>query len=400
MKKLSILIAILAFSFSDTFAQETTIKKEKTVLPAFKPTLKMSGRVQADIAYVNINGADKTGFHFRRVYLGASGSIFPNLKYRVQVDFAKGKITFTDVFIKAIDLPYIGGNFVVGNYTNPTTLEIQTSSKYIPFLERAIVTNTQGYKWVPGFFYENFGLLNKRLTTQIAYTFNGDKSAGFTDKLTNLGSNLTVRVTGLPYKKENNFIHVGMKYEYVNNADNEYSLKHKTGSPMFDKLKLPTITDVTGQSDIGAEIATVFGQFSFQGEYERSMAMTKTDGTKNIDTYYGLVSFFLTKGDHRPFKNTSFGRVKPKNAISWNKADGFTGGLGAVELLVRYSSSNFGGDLEAEFGNDDEVKSMNNVTAGLNWYLNSHTRFMYNFVYGLTGTNQYNSHAVRFAVDF
>lgn len=398
MKKLNLLLlAILVSSFATMFAQETS---EKKVLPAFKPTVAIHGRIQADIEYEKFNGEDKAGFEFRRLYLSASGNIFTNLKYKAQIEFAQGGVGFRDVYIKAVDLPYIGGNFIVGNYANPTGLDAATSSKYITFLERALITNTQGFRWTPGFFYENYGLLDGKLTTQLAYTFNGDNTKkGFTDKALHMGSNITARITGLPYKSENNFFHVGLNYEFINTQDDTYKLSLRPETHMSDKMKLK-ITDVKMQNDLGVELATAFGPFSFSGEYERSMALTNNDGTKSINTYYGQASFFLTKGDHRSFKKAQFGRTKPVNAISWNKADGFTGGLGAVELAVRYSATSFEGDLKGSFGNDADVKSMSNITGGLNWYLNAHTRFMYNYIYSMTGDNDFNAHTVRFAVDF
>ena len=78
------------------------------------------------------------------------------------------------------------------------------------------------------------------------------------------------------------------------------------------------------------------------------------------------MSWVLT-GESRPYDPHSgtFGRLRPRRAAG-------QGGSGAWELAARLSSL----DL------DDEIRggSEDNVTLGLNWYVNNHTRFMLNVI--------------------
>ena len=90
-----------------------------------------------------------------------------------------------------------------------------------------------------------------------------------------------------------------------------------------------------------------------------------TPNTHQIMSYYGQVSYFLT-GENRPYKNSlaGFGRVKPNNNYGEN-------GWGALEIAVRFSAIDF-----------KENGSLEDITFGLNWYLNPNTRMMFNYVMG------------------
>ncbi|HFA49572.1 MAG TPA: porin, partial [Bacteroidetes bacterium] len=81
------------------------------------------------------------------------------------------------------------------------------------------------------------------------------------------------------------------------------------------------------------------------------------------------VSYFLS-GEHRGYKHGAFSRTKPfKNFCIKDKE------FGAFEVLARYSAMDYSNVVSE--GIDDKVSD---ITLGLNWYLNSHTRLMYNFV--------------------
>ena len=112
-----------------------------------------------------------------------------------------------------------------------------------------------------------------------------------------------------------------------------------------------------------------------------------------MTSYYAFASYFLT-GEHRPYKHASFGRVHPKNDID-------NGGYGAFEVLVRYSTMNASSDVVA--ANAGLPENVNNLAFGFNWYLNAHTRFMYNYVItddGNIALGKLNQHLLRVQIDF
>ena len=99
-----------------------------------------------------------------------------------------------------------------------------------------------------------------------------------------------------------------------------------------------------------------------------------------------VCELFLT-GEHRPRSSkNAFGRVKPIKEFN------FKDKWGAVELAARYSSF----DLSTV----DQGK-LNDFTFGVNWYLTSYARIMYNYIYSNNpGIETVNMHMVRFQIDF
>ena len=157
------------------------------------------------------------------------------------------------------------------------------------------------------------------------------------------------------------------------------------------------------RTEVGAEFGSTFGSISVQGEYKTS---SYNDENKDfaMTSYYAFASYFIT-GEHRPYKHASFGRVKPKHDID-------NGGFGALEVLARYSSMNASDDvLNVERFDEDAMvmvkanpqNSINNISLGLNWYLNAHMRVMYNYVMtddGNEALGNLGQHLFRVQLDF
>jgi phosphate-selective porin OprO/OprP len=96
-----------------------------------------------------------------------------------------------------------------------------------------------------------------------------------------------------------------------------------------------------------------------------------TGGNLSFSGFYAFASYFIT-GESRAYipSEASFGRVKPKNNFGLKSGSG----PGAWEVALRYSYV----DL-----NDEDVQGgeENNVTAGLNWYLNPNVRIAFNYIF-------------------
>ena len=127
-----------------------------------------------------------------------------------------------------------------------------------------------------------------------------------------------------------------------------------------------TIDEVDRVTLINAELAYMFNNISLQGEYLSSSI--DAANKESLSAYYAQVSYFIT-GERRRMKGSysGFGRLKPKRNFGTN------GGFGAWEVAVRYSSIDLDGD-------DLNGGVLNDITVGLNWYLNPSTRFMLNYV--------------------
>ena len=125
MKKIILSILIVLLSTVLTNAQNT----EKEV--------KFGGRIMYDMATWGAEKLESTGAEFRRVRLYSSGKMYGTLKYKLQLDFSGGNISFKDVWMELNKLP-IQGNLRVGHFKEPLRLEALSSSKYITFMERGL----------------------------------------------------------------------------------------------------------------------------------------------------------------------------------------------------------------------------------------------------------------------
>ncbi|MEW8469935.1 MAG: porin, partial [Candidatus Thiodiazotropha sp.] len=114
---------------------------------------------------------------------------------------------------------------------------------------------------------------------------------------------------------------------------------------------------------LGLEGAWVTGPFSLQGEWMQAKVERDTGTEPTFDGWYLQASWFLT-GESRRYKQDAakFGRIRPLSEH------------GALEAAARFSSLDLN-DGEIEGGSSD------NLTLGLNWYINRQIRLMANAIF-------------------
>jgi len=352
--------------------------------------VKINGRIQYDFEFFKREKDHdwRVGNEFRRVHLSAAGKTGKYFKYKVEVNFAHGKLGFRDVYLEYVN-PSVG-HIAVGSKAEPTGLEMATSSKYIPFAERAMLTALENFRWGTGIHYACHGLFDKRAGIQMALTNKGVNSEGFVDKQLEKGMNFAARVYGTPlWDTDKKFLwHVGANY-----ATRPYKdLKFRPENHMGDKYHY-VVPGGQRRLETGFETAVVYGPYSLQGEY-KTAEIAAQNARYDISGYYAMAGIFVT-GESRPYKHGAFGRVKPRKDVAH-------GGYGAVEVLARYSVMEFPSDLIQLPENTGLPGRIQNTALGINWYLTSHVRLMYNFI--LTAdkhpSGNLNTHILRFQVDF
>ncbi len=418
MRYLSSLTFFLALCAELLFSQQTQEYQ------LFKPTLKFGGRIQYDLEFLSQAKGEYdedtdtysdyyfSGQEFRRVFLEVGGNLYKNVKYKMQFDFKGSDVRYRDLYIQFTKLPIVGGDLNIGSLAQATGLDMYTSSKYIPFLERAMLTATQNFRWDTGIGYQNFYLLKGKMTLQTSYTFNADQTNGF--KLTALdeGGHFTTRLTGIvaENKAKHQLVHLGINYENHKYSKDpaDYPLKFRPENHMGQKVNVGVpyeieeggeviesgyiFNDLKNQSDVGLELAGIAGPLSVQGEFEKARYNTQTENY-NINSYYALASYFIT-GEHRSFKKAAFGKIKPFNNFCLKDSN-----WGAIALLARYSVMDYSDVINR--GYEDSVK---NLTFGLNWYLNPNTKLMYNYIITdynkKSDNNKLLAHLVRLQIFF
>ncbi len=340
---------------------------------AFK--LKFGGRIQTDWAVIDHDELDGFidgeghGTEFRRARLFFSGTLYERLIFKAQYDFAGGDADFKDVYVGLKDLGPLG-TVKVGHSKEPFSLEEQTSSKYITFMERAL-PNVFSPGRNTGFVASN-AVMDKRLLWGVAVAKDTDGFGdGFDD---NADWNVTARLVGVPLYEDGGEEVVHLGFGYIHQFRDDFDLRYRQRPEAHlasyfadtDSSSIPT-DDV---DIINPEFAVVWGPASFQAEYMHSFV--QGDGTKDTSFWgtYAEASYFLT-GEHRKYQlgKGSFGRVSPNANFNPAKGD-----WGAFEVAARFSYL----DLNDEFVRGGKLWD---VTAGINWYLYPNARITLNYVH-------------------
>jgi phosphate-selective porin OprO/OprP len=331
---------------------------------------KIGGRLMFDAAYYDNSGRELgSGTKVRRARMFIAGTLYGNWKFKGEYDFADN-----DLSVKSAFIAYSGFEEVyiqIGNFKEPFSLEEQTSSKYYTFMEQGLPN-----VFAPG---RNLGI--GILTHGNNWTFGaGAFGEGVGDTRTNdEGYGFSSRITYAPVHEKTKAVHVGFSAAFRTPTTDTNTIDFSS-TPESDitTVKLVDTGDITlvdNFTTLGVEGAVVLGPLSFQSEYIWSHVNREVSiPDPEFHGFYAYASYFLT-GESRVYsaKNGKFGRVRPKKNAG-------QGGIGAWELAIRYSNLdlNDGGILGGE---------EDNVTVGINWYVNPRIRFMANYIHIDTDSN-------------
>lgn len=342
--------------------------------------LKVGGRLMYDWGWFSEDksikanvGEQEDGTEVRRARLYFSGLIYDNVEFKLQFDFAGGDADLKDAYVGLIDFPI--GELRMGHFKEPFSLEELTSSKYITFLERALPIEAFAPSRNAGFMLHGSALAasEPRMTWAIGVFRDTDDYGEDTD---DGGYNVTGRITGLPIyeDKGTSLLHIGAAYSYRSPyrddpGRDQVRYRARPEAHLTDRFVDTDWIDSDQVDLLGLEAAWVNGPLSVQGEYIRADVDQMSASSVDLDGYYVQANYFLT-GEHRPYKTSEgvFSRVKPKRNF------GFGEGPGGWEVAVRYS------ELDLNDGNIIGGE-LDNITAGLNWYLNPNMRIMWNYVH-------------------
>jgi phosphate-selective porin OprO/OprP len=310
-------------------------------------------------------GKQDDGTEFRRARLYVAGELYNRIIFKAQYDFAGGAADFKDVYLGMKFGGPAPGKVRVGHIKEAFSLEQLTSSKYITFMERALPVEALSPERNTGLGV-NLELLDEMMTFAAGVYRDGDNFGDASGH----DWDVATRLTAAPLNGDDGaqVVHLGFSYTHKN-RDQGIRFRSRPESHLASRFVDTDTFDADSADIFGFEGAAVFGPASVQGEY----MLAKVDRTMASDPtfsgYYVFASYFLT-GEHRRYKTSegAFDRVKPNR----NFLDDH--GLGAIEFAVRYSNL----DLDSSGVTGGQLQD---VTTGLNWYLNPNTRVMVNWVW-------------------
>ncbi|MBI2800922.1 MAG: hypothetical protein HYX63_11690 [Gammaproteobacteria bacterium] len=387
---------------------------------------------QADTAayWTDSRSNFSNGTELRRGRLSLAGTVLDAWDYKFEADFAgttqggsTNTVKVTDALVRYRGLGPV--SITAGNFKPPYSLEALMSDTNTTFIERSVPFQMINDRLLGG-----MAMANGANWTAAAGVFGAPVAA---QNSANEGLTGSARFTYDPVLAADQLVHFGASMQIrqpdtnANGPDTlRFSAKPETNIISDALTACATVTAVTtgdcargkfgNQTGLGRssgrlvdtgnisggvnyallgnlEMAALYGPFSMQGEFVRTAIDRDTGGSLDFDSYYVYGSVFLTP-DSRVYKGDRgiFDAVQPRNPFKLGAA-----GWGAVELGLRFSSL----DL-----NDRDIHGgkLQDLTAGLNWYLNRFVRLSANYinVLGLDGGahNGEDLNAVQFRAQF
>jgi phosphate-selective porin OprO/OprP len=357
----AVLLAVLVLLLTTAAAEETAVSTEGGIEVSRydgSAWFEFGGRVAIDGAfYAEDEVALGDGTELRRASFEAEGGVAPEWEFEFGCDFADGTADVKDAALCYTGLA--ATRIVIGQQKTPFSIEELTSAKNITFLERALVNELVPRRRI------GVAASHQADTWTASLGVFGEAFDDDADDEGNEGWSTVGRATFAPIRDDDLAVHFGA-HASMENPDSEREVKfnarpesHVTDIKYLDTGKIKRVEEILTW---GAEGAAVFGPFSVQGEYiSCSVTQAPEEEERTFSGWYAYASWFVT-GESRDYdKDGTFGSVKP------------LGRLGALELAARYSTLNLS-DGEIEGGEET------NITVALNWYPNSHVRFMMNYV--------------------
>ena len=302
----------------------------------------------------------------------------------------------TTVFMTFKDLPVIG-NIRMGNQQDWFSLEHIESARFLDFMERSPImdaysgANNNGY--TPGISAFN-NTPDQMAGLQLGVYKNNVYDSGYTY---DIGDAWTYggRAIWTPYYDEESkgryMVHTGFGTEFrtfnhnVSATTGFANVRVRSRGDLRNAASTldPNFADTgnfyaTGQTLIDPEIAIVWGPLLIQAEYTASWfngakaAQNLSTGLGRVFTQGGYAEalYFLT-GENRTYNRQSgtFGRIVPYENANPNK-----GSTGAWQVGLRFDWLDLNSGTAVSGGNAQDI------TLGLNWFINPSARLQFNYV--------------------
>ena len=401
MRKIPFIIALLLLAVPAALAQKNAkynqygvqvksdrldVEAQDGILVLESPTsgykLWFDIRAQADAAvffgapeYADPIG---NGAQIRRARFAVKGQIDEKWYGEFDMDLANGLAELKDAIVRYTGVPNL--DLQVGNFKENFSIQRNTTSRYLQFMERPMVCSALtpsrhigiNAKYAKNWLWFSTGLFSQVIAGQEEWTNVADNNKDFGR---NSGYAWTTKLVIRPlYKLDNASLHIGAAYSYRTtttdmatgewgtyraSARNSTSINRKkyldtNNLPGFDHNNLWTV-----------ELAGHWGGLRYEAAYIGDNVHFKPDAadpeTKNFNGWYAQAGYLLFGGKQR-YDSNGGKYTKVERAHDW----------GDVELCARYETCNL--NFGNVFGGASEA-----YTLGLNYWVNENVKMQLNY---------------------
>ena len=401
MRKLLCLTAILLLAASAAWAQKPVkynqygvavssdrldVEAQDGILVLESPTssykLWFDIRVQADAAafFGAPEFADPigNGTSIRRARFAVKGQIDENWYGEFDMDLANGLVELKDAIVRYTGIPNL--DLQVGNFKENFSIQRNTTSRYLQFMERPMVCSALtpsrhfGFnaKYAKDWIWASAGIFGPEIAgaEEWQYIADNNKDFGY-----NAGLSFTGKVVFRPlYKMDNASLHIGAAASYrTPKASAEkfgYYRASARNSTSINRKKYLDTSDLGGYDHNllwTVELAGHYKGLRYEAAYVQDNVSFKADADdptpKMFNGWYAQAGYLLFGGTQRYDANGGkYTKIKPGK--KW----------GDIELCARYEYCNlnsgnvFGGTAEA-------------YTVGLNYWVTNNVKMQINYQY-------------------
>ncbi len=359
IKPFTIPVACLSALAIPAFADQAEHTQEGESVKLKQVQYKIGGRIQLDYDYFDgVHNQDNSGSgsEMRRGRIFFKSALTQNweAKMQLEVNDRKKEAELKDAYVR-----YKSGkgfDLTIGKAKESFGLETIESANYVATIERAMISDA----FAPSRSY-GLGFFGQRGNVSLA-------GGVYADNQTETNRDTyawTGRVTYAPRFGKNAFIHLGLAGSFRDFDGNDYQIKKPAEVHLANKIVQSAITQADNITLLGLESAVVFGPLSVRAEYMKVAINSVSDSgdsgasDADYDGYYIQADYFLT-GETLSYKRGHFNVFNPKSAHN------------AWQLVTRFS--------QIDLADNDKGIEANNITLGVNHYVNSQIRLSANYI--------------------
>ena len=407
MRKLLSVVAITLLALTAAFAQKAPkfnqygvavqsdvldVEAQDGILVMASPTTKYKMwfdiRVQADAAaffgapaYADPIG---NGVSIRRARFAVKGQVDENWYGEFDMDLANGLVELKDAIVRFTGLR--NWEIQVGNFKENFSIQRNTTSRYLQFMERPMVCSALApsrhfgfnVKYAKDWLWASAGIFGPELAGSEEWTNIADNNKDFGR---NAGYSLTSKVVFRPlYKLDNASLHIGGAYSYrttkVSLATGEWgtyraSARNSTSINRKKYLDTNNLKGFTHENLWTVELAGHWNGLRYEAAYIGDNVHFAESDPINLSGWYVQAGYLLFGGKQRYDANGGkYTKIKPGQ--KW----------GDVELCARYEFCDLNAPKANVFGGSAEAYAVglnywvtNNVKMQLNYQFNNNDRY-------------------------